>query len=199
MNKELIDKYYVKNYDALLFATKKNLNRIQQEYANDILTMLYLHLIEKKSLKFNSTEKFFAYSILWIVNNIRFPRTPVYMLINQTNQKRKGGKQGQAIADYSIDNLDKPIEIMDESISEEEQLESEYIIQNRINQVYLTVSELPLDEQILFNLVFVRGLTSGRKLAKHLNISATSVLNLIKGLKLKLKNDIYIMENNNLK
>ena len=199
MNKELIDKYYVKNYDALLFATKKNLNRIQQEYANDILTMLYLHLIEKKSLKFNSTEKFFAYSILWIVNNIRFPRTPVYMLINQTNQKRKGGKQGQAIADYSIDNLDKPIEIMDESISEEEQLETEYIIQNRINQVYLTVSELPLDEQILFNLVFVRGLTSGRKLAKHLNISATSALNLIKGLKQKLKNDIYIMENNNLK
>ena len=199
MNKELIDKYYVKNYDALLFATKKNLNRIQQEYANDILTMLYLHLIEKKSLKFNSTEKFFAYCILWIVNNIRFPRTPVYMLINQTNQKRKGGKQGQAIADYSIDNLDKPIEIMDESISEEEQLESEYIIQNRINQVYLTVAELPYDQQILFNLVFVKGLSSGRKLAKHLNISATSALNLIKGLKLKLKNDIYIMENNNLK
>jgi RNA polymerase sigma factor (sigma-70 family) len=197
--KELIDKYYVKHYDALLFATKKNLNRIQQEYATDILTMLYLHLIEKKSLKFDSTDKFFAYCILWIVNNIKFPRTPVFMLINNTNHKKKGGKQGQAIADFSIDNYEYTIDITDNSISEEEQLENEYFIQNRINQVYATVSELPLDEQILFNLVFVKGLSSGRKLAKHLNVSASSGLNLIKGLKQKLKNDIYLMENNNSK
>jgi RNA polymerase sigma factor (sigma-70 family) len=196
--KNLIDKYYVKHYDALLFATKKNLNRIQQEFAFDILTMLYLHLIEKKSLKFDSTEKFFAYCILWIVNNIKFPRTPIFMLINNTTHKKKGGKQGQAIADISIDNYDY-IELSDNSISEEEQLENEYFIQNRINQVYATVSQLPRDEQILFNLVFVKGLSSGRKLAKHLNISASSGLNLIKGLKQKLKNDIYLMENNNSK
>jgi DNA-directed RNA polymerase specialized sigma subunit len=132
------------------------------------------------------------------VNNIKFPRTPIFMLINNTTHKKKGGKQGQAIADISIDNYDY-IELSDNSISEEEQLENEYFIQNRINQVYATVSQLPRDEQILFNLVFVKGLSSGRKLAKHLNISASSGLNLIKGLKQKLKNDIYLMENNNSK
>lgn len=188
MTKQQLDNLFITSYEKLELVCKKNIKKDKQYLIPEIMSELYLALHDKQDkITFNSIDKFVTYCTLWLWNNIKFPRTAVNNLINN-----KKNKKDRKINDTNHDNIEIiTTNIVDDSISEEEQLEYEYEIQEKINKLYANVSKLSQEEQILFGLYFIRGYSSGAKLSKHLGISTSSCINMVRELKNKLKNDIY--------
>lgn len=188
MTKEYLDKLYTESYSMLTMVCKKNIPKDKQYHIADIMTELYLSLIKKlDKIEFETKDKFYAYCVLWLWNNIKYPRTVVNNLINN----KRNIKDKKLNVD-SIDFLSYVVEnTPNECITEEDELEYQFELQQKISKLYANVSKLSHEEQILFGLYFVRGFSSGEKLSKHLGISRSSCINMVRELKHKLKNDIY--------
>jgi hypothetical protein len=72
---------------------------------------------------------------------------------------------------------------IDETITEEELLQNEVIIEDKLRYVFDTIGNMTLDKKLLFEAVFLSGINSSGKLAKHTGISRTGCYYLIKDLK----------------
>ncbi len=76
---------------------------------------------------------------------------------------------------------------IDETITEEELLQNEVIIEDKLRYVFDTIGNMTLDKKLLFEAVFLNGINSSGKLANHTGISRTGCYYLIKDLKTTIK------------
>lgn len=92
-------------------------------------------------------------------------------------------------ADTNINtNIDtSDLDDIDDSIPEELLLENEVEMEKKLRYVFDTINNDTLDQKMLFEAVFLNGINSSGKLAKHTGISRTGCYYLIKNLKEKLK------------
>ena len=107
---------------------------------------------------------------------------------NNTQFKKNWIYTDKNLVNAEFDDVESFIDL-DEEISEEEILSIEKEFQDKLASIQITISNLPIDKQILYQDVFLKGFKSGRKLAKHTGISETGCYYLIKDLKELIKNN----------
>jgi len=172
--KKIIDSLFCDRYDYLsqiAFNLVSKLNR--RDLASTLLADAYQYLIENeeklndKVLNNNMTEaivvNFMTKQINW--NKTKFKKT--WIDINPKHIQ----------ADFN----DK-IEVIDDTIDEEEYLAKEKTSQDKTNHIYATAASLNFDQQILFNL-YLSGTNTSGKLAKHTGLARTTCYYLLKNLK----------------
>jgi len=77
--------------------------------------------------------------------------------------------------------------LMSEVQDEEEILEIEKNHQDKINHIKVYVSQMPVDKQLLFQMIYEQGYDSSSKLAAHIGLSRTPSYRLMKALKTEIK------------
>lgn len=169
--KSIVDKYYNDRYDWLLKLAENNLAKInKRNYSSQLVSDSYLYLFENES---KISEKVILSGMLEsiIVNYISYQ-----VIWSKTNLKKNFIPDNYDITENSLIEMD-----------EEEILENEMNIENKLNTIKINLLEADLTTKMVFNL-FQAGYNTSGKLAKHTGLSRTGCYNLIKNMKLTLSN-----------
>lgn len=172
----MIDKLYTDRHNHLLTCSTKILSRINRcDLKYDLVNESYEYLLDQ--VVDNPTpSKYESMAVQYMNKQIAW---------NITDFKKKYLKQFQKTSQILF------IDVNEQQIASEDNLElldDEYEFQNKINYVKFKFQELDIDEQILFDLVFVKKMGSG-KLSKYLKLNRTACSYIIKKLKTKITKD----------
>lgn len=91
-------------------------------------------------------------------------------------------------SDSPIEELESFV-LIDEDVNEEELLENEKEIQDKLNSIQVTMLSLPLEEQELYKYIYIDGIDTSGKLSKFTGLARTGCYYLMKNLKEKLRNN----------
>ncbi len=182
---KIINNFYNKRYSYLIECAQNCLLSIKrQDLKGELVTESYLYITNNKEKLKDLLEnnKIEAIAVNWMKMQIKwgnssFKRDWVYK--NNKNQ--------------SIDTIS--IVIADEEITEEEYLQEEKEIQDKVNYIYDKISNSSLDKKLLFDTYFNLGINTCGKLSKYTGICRTTCYHMIKALKDDLKNNYQSKDN----
>ena len=191
----LINNYFKEKYDFLLECA-----------AND------LKLLYKQKLRYNDDESKYDL-VIELYNHLRFEIVKITKSIKKHNLqsiclrwmkqqivwdntifKRKYIYKNFKVEEY-VEQL--PEEIDDEDLLdiEEDYLKDEQARNNKKQHIEYIYSTLPYDQQRLYDMVFIDGYNTSRKLEKHIGVNRTSCNKMINNLKQHIR-DTYKQMNN---
>jgi hypothetical protein len=195
-NKEKLDSYITRNYDELNEIATNILSRIkQEEYASVLVSEAYSFIYDRldtlgeltdnrlKSVFINYIQK----QVVW--NKTSFKKTfinnlnlPVDSIIGDEQMELFMANNKIYTDNYSIEN---------DYIEEENRLSEQKYKQDLINQLNQNYNKLSQPDKILFNLYYKSEYNSAAKIAKYINTSKSSVVGMLKKMKLQIleKND----------
>ena len=178
---KIINKYFTERYDYILECANnilKNIKRqdLKYELVND--AYIYVQTNQEKLKDILEQGKIEAVVVRWMTMQIKWKDTQFKKAWVYPN-KHHTQKLLDDVEAYAI---------LDDTIPEEELLETEIENQDKLNYINMTIANDTLDQQLLFNDVFYNGINTSGKLAKHTGISRTGCYYMIKYLKDKLKN-----------
>ena len=179
---KIINTFLTQRYNYLLECANNILKLIKRqdlkyELVND--AFFYISTNKEKLKEELETGKIEAVVVRWMTMQINWNATHFKKSWIYPNKYRT--------QKLLLENLESYV-ILDDVIPKEELYETEIENQNKINYINTTIPKLDLDQQILFDLVYNKGINTSGKLAKHISISRTSCYYMIKELKEKLKN-----------
>lgn len=181
--KEIIDEYFNKRYSYLLECSKNILKTIRRtDLKNELVNDAYIHFALSTNPKVEANikaGKIESMMINWMDKQVKW---------NNTQFKKNWVYPNKNIVDAEFDDVESYID-SDEELTEDQIMAKEKEFQDKLTYIHLTISNLPVDKQILYQDVFLNGHKSGRKLAKHTGISETGCYYLIKDLKELIKNN----------
>jgi hypothetical protein len=106
-----------------------------------------------------------------------------------TKFKKDNLHSNKFLTDKPLEDVEMYTEIEDEVVSEEELLQNEVDIENKLNHISTKLGELDLSQRILFDSVFNLGHSTSGKLSQWTKLSRTGCYYLIKNLNDTLRND----------
>ncbi len=172
--KSKLDQLFKERYDYLLECSHNILKLVNRtDLDTTLLSDAYEYIISNPN-KIDE-DNLEATIVRWMTMQIKWKGTQF--------------KKQWIYADTKIDtNIDTShIDSVDDVISEEELLRNEVIIEDKLRHIFNSINNDTLDQKMLFEAVFLNGINSSGKLAKHTGISRTGCYYLIKNLKTKLK------------
>jgi hypothetical protein len=175
--KEKLDQLFIERYDYLLECAHNILKLVNRtDLDTTLLSDAYQYVIANQHKI--EEDKIEASIIRWMTMQIKWKGTTF--------------KKQWIYVDKKINNnIDtSSLNEIDETITEEDLLKNEVLIEDKLRYIFHSVDGFTLDNKILFEAVFLNGINTSGKLAKHTGISRTSCYYLIKNLKTKL-NDGY--------
>jgi hypothetical protein len=186
-NKEILDIYISKNYDELLKSASGILKRVnKQDLASLLVSEAYTFVFESKDSLGELTDNrlksvFLNYmhkQIVW--NGTDFKKNYISNLLLPTS------KVEEFCEIHNDVDYEENIYIKNENNLEEEKYKQD--LTNQLNQNYFKLSA---PDKILFNLYYKSEYNSAEKIAKYINTSKSSVVGMLKKMKLQIleKND----------
>ena len=178
--KEFVDRYFNLRYKFLINTAHNILSRIHKpQLKEELLTQTYLYVINnidklKEKIEDNKLEAIF---INYMSKQIRWNKTQ-FKKENILNENSK-------LSWYPIETLEDYI-LPYEEITEEDELEKEKDITDKLSLISLNLSKMSLDQRLLFE-NYQQGINSGGKLAKYTGLSRTTCCSLLRNLKENLR------------
>lgn len=187
---KIINTFFTQRYNYILECANNILKLIKRqdlkyELVND--AFFYISTNKEKLKEELENGKIEAVVVRWMTMQIKWNATHFKKSWVYPNKYHTQKLLPENLESYAI---------LDDVIPEEELHETEIENQNKINYINTTIAKLDLDQQILFDLVYNKGINTSGKLAKHISISRTSCYYMIKELKEKLKNGYKTYKNN---
>lgn len=184
---KLINEFFSARYDYILMCATNMLKLIKRqdlkyELVND--AFIYIQSNQDKLKTLLEAGKIEAVTVRWMDMQIKW---------NNTGFKKAWVYPNTKIVSYDniikgdVDSDFLNSFLIDESLSEEETLQQEKEIQDKLNHINAIVSNMTLDKQLLYNDIYNLQINSKRKLAKHTGISPTSCYYLMRNLKNEIK------------
>jgi len=177
VTKRQLDNYFNNNYYDILKLTQNIINKLKKKYEPEtLLANGYIYLKNKQS-DIPEEEDIQRWLITYIKNEIKWTNSQI--------SKEEKIKDNIEINDYHQENDDSDIQ---DKIDYELRYNKEKDILNQYRNDYLKDKQ----RQIIFDIYFLKGHSSSRKMGRHFNIHYVSAWKLIN----EMKEDIYYFINN---
>ncbi len=184
-----IEEFFIKRYDYLLECSTNILKLIdKQSLKTELLSDAFIYINENKDKLQHLIDdgKIEAITVRWMTMSVKWNNTPF---------KKNWVYPHKNESESLLDDVET-YSIIEEDISEEDYLQQEMDIQNKMNHIHHFISNQPIDQQILYDLVYNKEINTSGKLSRHTGIPRTGSYRLIEQLKKNIKNS-YNDSNNN--
>ncbi len=171
---QIINDYFSTNH-KYIYECANNILRKQSrtDLASELVSEAVLYILEDDRIQPTTHSEVEGILVNWMNKQIMWQKTAF---------KKK----------YLEDDYTNPIkdnqDFQESELNEEEILEKEYEYQNKLNIIYVNLSQMDYDKKVLYDLGFKQGYDTSGKLANFIKLSRTTCYFLIKDLKEKLKN-----------
>lgn len=188
---EIVNKLFTDRYQYLLkCATNILKNRNRLDLATTLVNDAYLQICENidKYTELIDEGKIEGVVVRWmqmqiIWNNTQFKKEWVYSDYNTISFNFTFNEDDEN-ANIILENI-----IESDETSLEDHLQYNKTMEDKLNHISQFVKELPLHQQLLFKDIYIKGINTSGKLAKHTGISRTGCYWLMKDLKDEIKNN----------
>ena len=179
----IIQDFYSLRYYYLLECSKNILKLVKRQDLCYILiedSLLYVYDNLEKLTPLIYQGKLESIVIRFMTQQVRW---------SNTKFKKDNIYPNKFLSDKPLEDLESYTNLEDETISEEELLQNEVDIENKLNHISTKLGELDLSQRILFDSIFSLGHSTSGKLSQWTKLSRTGCYYLIKNLKENLRKD----------
>lgn len=183
VNKQDIDLYFTNNYNSINALAKNIINQFKRNYDSEsLLSNGYIYL-NQKIKEIPTTEDIQKWLITYIKNEIKWENSQI-----KKEEKINYSEQ----IDDKYDAIDDETDIQDKIA-----FEMRYNEQKTILFQYRNQYQQDKQKQIIFDVYFVKGFSSSRKMAKHFGLHYVTCWKLIKEMKSDINHFIENVYNKN--
>lgn len=188
----IVNKFYGERYDYLLMCASNILKLIKrQDLKYDLVTLTYEYIIKNE-------EKLKDMVVLsGMIESIAVNHSTMQIKWSNTAFKKQFIYSDKHLTIATADDmLNYTNNTPDESISEEDYLQQEKEIQDKLAHIIMHMHNETLANKMLYDAIFIKGINSSNKLAKHTKLSRAGAYKMMKRFKNRIK-DGYTGPNHN--
>lgn len=178
----IINDFFAKRYDYLTECSFNILKKIKRtDLATELVTECLFHIQSnqdklEKQIKEGKLE---AVCVRWMMMQVKW---------NSTTFKQNWIYSHKFESEMEFEKLEAYTLQEDDSKTEEELLEYELETQDKLNHIKQYIEHQPLDQRLLFDIIYNKGYNTSGKLSKYIGLSRTPSYRLMKTLKDNIKN-----------
>lgn len=179
---QIINNFFAKRYDYLYECAFNSLKLIKRtELANELVTECLFHIqTNKDKLKKQINQgQLESICVRWMVMQVKW---------NSTKFKQNWIYSHKYESEMEFEKLEAYTSTPDESKTEEELLQYEIETQDKLNHIKQFIEQQPLDQRLLFDIIYNKGYNTSGKLSKYIGLSRTPSYRLMKTLKDNIRN-----------